>query len=63
VVEAIVRLAQMLNLTVVAEGIEEAAQRDVLSEMGCPFGQGYLFSRPVPMAEASGWLLPERIAR
>jgi sensor c-di-GMP phosphodiesterase-like protein len=37
----------MLGMTVVAEGIENAAQRDRLRAMGCDLGQGYLFSRPV----------------
>jgi EAL domain-containing protein (putative c-di-GMP-specific phosphodiesterase class I) len=36
---------------VVAEGIEDGAQFDLLHEMGCGYGQGYLFSRPVPAAE------------
>jgi EAL domain-containing protein (putative c-di-GMP-specific phosphodiesterase class I) len=34
----------------VAEGIETTGQRDLLTEMGCRFGQGYLFSRPGPQA-------------
>ncbi|GAA2485897.1 hypothetical protein Ahu01nite_013380 [Winogradskya humida] len=46
-VNAIVTLARNLNLTVVAEGIEHADQRAMLARMGCPYGQGYLFSRPV----------------
>ena len=35
----------------VAEGIEDAAQRVMLARMGCPYGQGYLFSRPIWPAE------------
>jgi diguanylate cyclase (GGDEF)-like protein/PAS domain S-box-containing protein len=46
-VNAIVTLARNLNLTVVAEGIEDADQRAMLARMGCPYGQGYLFSKPV----------------
>ena len=56
VVEAIVRLADTLELTVVAEGIEEPAHRELLFRMGCPLGQGYLFSRPVPETEVGPWL-------
>jgi diguanylate cyclase (GGDEF)-like protein/PAS domain S-box-containing protein len=48
---AIVSMAHSLRLEVVAEGIEEAAQRDELWSMGCGLGQGYLYSRPVPAAE------------
>ena len=47
IVGAIVQLAQTLNLAVVAEGIEEAEHRDLLRQLGCPYGQGFLFSRPL----------------
>ncbi|UQU61490.1 EAL domain-containing protein [Couchioplanes caeruleus] len=50
-VDAIVTLARHLDLTVVAEGIEDPAQRAMLAGMGCPYGQGYLFSKPVWPAE------------
>lgn len=43
-------MAASLGLDVVAEGIESAAQRDLLAELGCRWGQGYLFSRPAPAA-------------
>jgi diguanylate cyclase (GGDEF)-like protein/PAS domain S-box-containing protein len=46
-VRSILALAQGLDLKVVAEGIEEQAQCDVLRELGCEYGQGYLFSRPM----------------
>jgi diguanylate cyclase (GGDEF)-like protein/PAS domain S-box-containing protein len=45
--EGILRLAEALGLQVVAEGIERPADRDLLVEMGCPLGQGYLFSPPL----------------
>ncbi len=44
----IVRLGESLRLDTVAEGIETAAQCDALTAMGCIFGQGYLFARPLP---------------
>lgn len=46
VARAIVALGQTLDLRVVAEGIEDANQQRRLQEMGCEFGQGYLFGRP-----------------
>ena len=46
-VDAIVTLARNLDLAVVAEGIEDEGQRAELAAMGCPYGQGYLFSKPV----------------
>jgi diguanylate cyclase (GGDEF)-like protein/PAS domain S-box-containing protein len=55
-VTGIVSLAQTLNLTVVAEGIEEGTHRDVLARLGCPLGQGYYFSEPLDPTEALAWL-------
>ncbi|GIF16069.1 putative bifunctional diguanylate cyclase/phosphodiesterase [Actinoplanes teichomyceticus] len=46
-VDAIVTLAGNLDLAVVAEGIEEAGQRIALDTMGCDYGQGYHFARPL----------------
>jgi diguanylate cyclase (GGDEF)-like protein/PAS domain S-box-containing protein len=48
---AILDLAQALDLQVVAEGIEDAAQARELARLGCPIGQGFHFSRPVPEGE------------
>ncbi|MFD0313099.1 aminotransferase class I/II-fold pyridoxal phosphate-dependent enzyme [Streptomyces flavalbus] len=49
-VEGIVRIADTLGLEVIAEGVEETGQRDLLAGMGCRFGQGYLFARPMTVA-------------
>jgi diguanylate cyclase (GGDEF)-like protein/PAS domain S-box-containing protein len=46
-VEAIIVMAHKLGLKVIAEGVETAGQRDVLAHMGCDFGQGYFFARPM----------------
>jgi len=46
-VEAIITMAASLGLNVVAEGIEEAGQLALLRRLGCGYGQGYFFSRPV----------------
>jgi diguanylate cyclase (GGDEF)-like protein/PAS domain S-box-containing protein len=48
IVEAIVSLAHKLDMHVVAEGIETPEQHAILLDMKCEFGQGYLFSRPMP---------------
>jgi EAL domain-containing protein (putative c-di-GMP-specific phosphodiesterase class I) len=45
--EAIIVMAHKLGLKVIAEGIETIEQRDLLVTIGCDYGQGYLFSRPV----------------
>ena len=55
-VAAIVQLGQSLNLTTVAEGIEEGAQLAALGLAGCEMGQGYHFSAPA-RAEEIAWLL------
>ena len=47
-IEAVTMMAESLGLRIVAEGVETAAQRDILRRMGCHYGQGFLFSRPVP---------------
>jgi len=44
--EAVVGLGQALRLQTVAEGIESADQKSMLSALGCDYGQGYLFARP-----------------
>ena len=55
--EAIVRavrgMAQALNLSVVAEGVETEAQRDVLRGLGCTYAQGWLFGKPMLPDDAS----------
>lgn len=48
IVDAIVRLAHALELRVVAEGVETAAQRDALIDLGCDELQGFFFARPMP---------------
>lgn len=48
IASAIIGMAHSLNLKVVAEGVETAEQRDFLKNLGCNYGQGYLFSEPVP---------------
>jgi diguanylate cyclase (GGDEF)-like protein/PAS domain S-box-containing protein len=49
-------LAHNLDLTVVAEGVEDAETLERLLEYGCDLAQGYLFSRPLPAAELTTWL-------
>jgi diguanylate cyclase (GGDEF)-like protein/PAS domain S-box-containing protein len=56
VVSTILRLAQTFGLRAVAEGIETEAQLQALLELGCKFGQGFHFSRPIPTDRVGGLL-------
>jgi EAL domain-containing protein (putative c-di-GMP-specific phosphodiesterase class I) len=51
VCDAIISMSHKLGMKVVAEGVETAEQRDLLIKIGCDFGQGYLFSKPVSADE------------
>ena len=50
--EGIVQIARTLQLEVIAEGIESELQRDLLTSMGCQFGQGYLLAMPMDAQRA-----------
>jgi EAL domain-containing protein (putative c-di-GMP-specific phosphodiesterase class I) len=60
IVRAIVRMAESLDLTVVAEGVEDAETLELLREMGAGQAQGYYFSRPVPQEQLVRTFLPPR---
>jgi EAL domain-containing protein (putative c-di-GMP-specific phosphodiesterase class I) len=62
IVRTIIELARVLGMDVVAEGIETAEQYRVLLKLGCRFGQGFLFARPMTAEAVSELLkLPDRI--
>lgn len=56
IIELIQGLAHALDLKVVAEGVETVAQKEFLQAAGCTQLQGYLFSKPLPVAEFTRWL-------
>ncbi len=51
IIQTIIAMADKLGIGVVAEGVETEAQRAFLEQHGCPVCQGYLFGKPVPLAE------------
>ncbi|MHB9857715.1 aminotransferase class I/II-fold pyridoxal phosphate-dependent enzyme [Streptomyces sp. YIM S03343] len=56
-VEGIMHMAETIGLQVIAEGVEQAAQRDLLTAMGCHYGQGFLFARPMTAEQSEAALL------
>lgn len=56
VIGSTITLAQSLGLTTVAEGIENSLAAIGLRELGCQFGQGYYFARPMEQSAALSWL-------
>ena len=52
----VIELGRNLNLTVIAEGIEEEAQAETLLRMGCHEGQGYLYARPMGSLQLVQWI-------
>jgi len=56
IIRSIISLARELEMGIIAEGVENAGQVRILSEMGCNTAQGYLFSRPMPFASMAGFL-------
>ena len=59
--EAIIIMAHKLGLKVIAEGIETLQHLDLLVQAGCDYGQGYLFAKPMPVADFEKWRLPTNL--
>ncbi|MGN7478143.1 putative bifunctional diguanylate cyclase/phosphodiesterase [Solibacillus silvestris] len=53
IVKSIIRIAHMLDMVVVAEGVETQEQADILKKLRCDVLQGYYFSKPLPIKEAT----------
>lgn len=56
IVSTMIKLGKDLNLAVLAEGIETKEQLDWMMDRGCDLGQGFYFSRPLPLNELFKWL-------
>jgi EAL domain-containing protein (putative c-di-GMP-specific phosphodiesterase class I) len=52
----VVNLGHSLSMKVVAEGVETPAQRELLQQLGCEEGQGWLFARPMTEPDLLNWL-------
>jgi EAL domain-containing protein (putative c-di-GMP-specific phosphodiesterase class I) len=62
-VESIISIARRLGLRTVAEGIETEAQREILLDLNCDMGQGYLFAKPMAAADWLHWMEERRESR
>ena len=60
IVRATIDLGHQLHMSVVAEGVEDRATRELLEGMGCDILQGYQVCRPLPAAELGAWLEARR---
>lgn len=58
IAQTIISLSRAMGLPVIAEGVETGEQRDLLARMGCHAFQGFLFSKPLALAEFEGQWLP-----
>ncbi|REE93165.1 polar amino acid transport system substrate-binding protein [Paenibacillus taihuensis] len=56
IIQTIIQLAQHMNMSVVAEGVETAEQLHILKRLKCDLVQGYLFSKPIPAAQFASLL-------
>ena len=62
IAKTIIALGQSLGLAVIAEGVETQAQREFLAQSGCYAYQGYLFSRPAPIATFESYIRAMRVS-
>ncbi|HEV7816666.1 MAG TPA: EAL domain-containing protein [Janthinobacterium sp.] len=56
IAEMVIQLGRNLDLAVIAEGVEDERQAQILHALGCPLAQGFLFARPMTAQALAGWL-------
>ncbi|MDB5906866.1 MAG: hypothetical protein JWP34_980 [Massilia sp.] len=56
IAEMVIQLGRNLGLSVVAEGVEDERQAQILQALGCPMAQGFLFARPMSPPQLYDWL-------
>ena len=59
ILETIVRMARVMQMKIIAEGVERKEQVDFLRNIGCIYGQGYYYYKPLPIKEAELLLMKE----
>jgi diguanylate cyclase (GGDEF)-like protein len=56
IAEMVIQLGRNLGLAVIAEGVEDERQAQILQTLGCPLAQGFLFARPMTASALDSWL-------
>jgi diguanylate cyclase (GGDEF)-like protein len=63
IAQMVVQLGRNLGLSVIAEGVEDERQAQILCELGCPLAQGFLYSRPLSPEALLAWLAEGSVTR
>jgi diguanylate cyclase (GGDEF)-like protein len=63
IAEMVIELGRNLGLSIIAEGVEDERQAQILQALGCPLAQGYLFARPLAPAALIEWLANDALTR
>ena len=56
ILESVIRLGRSLGMHVLTEGIETPAQESLLRRLGCTYGQGYFYAKPMPQEDFERFL-------
>ncbi|MCS0632132.1 EAL domain-containing protein [Telluria mixta] len=63
IAEMVIELGRNLGLSIIAEGVEDEVQAQILQALGCPLAQGYLFARPLAPEALIEWLGSDALTR
>ncbi len=63
IAEMVIELGRNLGLSIIAEGVEDEVQAQILQTLGCPLAQGYLFARPLAPEALIEWLGSDALTR
>jgi diguanylate cyclase (GGDEF)-like protein len=63
IAEMVIQLGRNLGLSIIAEGVEDERQAQILTELGCPLAQGFLFARPMMVPALYEWLANDLLIR
>ena len=61
ILSSVVNMSKLMNLPIVAEGVETQEQADYLRSIGCDYVQGFLYARPMPVTSYEGIMKKDRV--